>query len=141
MNTVLSAGSAIAAIDAASKLGLSEVLANRAMTVNEMADVKQVDASKLEMLMQVLNDAGVFQRDTIDKSRFRNNALSVLLRNEHPNSVAASVQYAAASLKAYSTLYESLLPEDSKLMKPEEPTMLESLLLALCRREIGRENV
>ena len=95
-------------MDAALVYNLPEILVNRPMTIEEIAEMKDLDSVKLEALFEVLSDAGIFQRDRSDPSRWRNNAQSVLLRSDHPSSLVAAVKYRAQMLHKSDALVESL---------------------------------
>jgi hypothetical protein len=87
------------ALAVAVRLGIADVLADRAMSVAELASRLDVSDDGLRRLLRLMVELGLFAE--ADEDVYRNNAASDVLRADHPDTLRS---YA---LRALSTDYSS----------------------------------
>jgi hypothetical protein len=97
------------AVHVAAVLGIADLLATRAMTVEALADATGAHPGSLRRLLRVLAGAGVF-REELD-GRFALAALGGTLRSDHPESVRDLALYAGqpAMWDVYGRLRDSVM--------------------------------
>lgn len=76
---------AVQAIHVAAKLGLADLVADGPKTIAELAEATHSDASSLARFLRALTSLGIFAEDTV--GRYRQTALSDVLRGDHPESI------------------------------------------------------
>ncbi|MCX4760224.1 acetylserotonin O-methyltransferase [Streptomyces sp. NBC_01275] len=90
-------------LSAAAELRLADRLAERPMTVAELAKETDTQPDVLEALMRILPVLGLFQRDDADV--YRNSPLSERLREDHPQSM---LHYVRLSTGLYADTFTAI---------------------------------